>query len=392
MQDRRVVEVRDMDEFRVTSTSLRSADVDDFPLRETTTTRLVFRAELVENPKDPDAGVRGWLVYQRKTSTGLWEDLTEEKLSQLRAGDGIKLLLKSGEVKTLYDYLSGLYQVHRRDGVPMGEVTYVQGTGLLRDIVRMEADVLRNVVNAEQELGTALLGRLLRWALETDQLPAVLDYLTATDSRAVLHLGAAVNLKALQQALDEWRVNRNSTDEEKWQELFTKHSFVLEQIFSVPTVVVQGKAYVGGKITANTHGNIVDFLVRQSSTGNAGLIEIKTPGTDLLGPVYRTGIYNISRELSGAIMQVLNYRHTLTSEAAHLSQSNGLDFRCFEPKCYIIAGNVENELDDNDKKRSFELLRNSLTHVTIVSYDELFDRLERLVTVLSEVGEDSNGN
>lgn len=74
---------------------------------------------------------------------------------------------------------------------------------------------------------------------------------------------------------------------------------------------MKGKAYVGGKSVLNTGGNIVDFLVKNYLTNNAALVEIKTPGTRLLGRLYRSGVYNPSDELSGSLMQVLNYRSSL---------------------------------------------------------------------------------
>ena len=76
--------------------------------------------------------------------------------------------------------------------------------------------------------------------------------------------------------------------------------YVLEQVFSWPVTIVNEKAYVGGKAVDNKGGGLVDFLVKNQLTNNVALIEIKTPGTELLSKnEYRNGVYNLSEELTG---------------------------------------------------------------------------------------------
>ena len=52
-----------------------------------------------------------------------------------------------------------------------------------------------------------------------------------------------------------------------------------------------------------------------------------------------------------------------------------------EPRCVVIAGNSA-ELSGQHMKENFELQRERMQGVTIITYDELFLRLERLVTLL----------
>jgi len=87
------------------------------------------------------------------------------------------------------------------------------------------------------------------------------------------------NLRAV---LEVWRTNEDNPDEEFWQDVFSKHAYVLSQLFAYPVAIIRGKAYVGGKRYDNLHGNLVDFLGRVPSSGSAVLIEIKTPRTPLL--------------------------------------------------------------------------------------------------------------
>lgn len=56
------------------------------------------------------------------------------------------------------------------------------------------------------------------------------------------------------------------------------------------------------------------------------------------------------------------------------------------PSCVVLIGNYGAELDSSAKRRSFELYRSSLSGVSVVTYDELFDRLKKILEVLRGEG------
>jgi Domain of unknown function (DUF4263) len=154
-------------------------------------------------------------------------------------------------------------------------------------------------------------------------------------------------------------------------------------MFSFPVIVLEGKAYVGGKNFSNKGGNIVDFLCANGLTRNAALIEIKTPKTKLLGSQYRGDIYNVSTELSGSVLQASNYKKSLLQNYNSItSHEEELFFNVFNPKSIIIMGNIQSELVDQRKKKSFELFRTGLSDVQVITYDELFGKVEFLVALL----------
>lgn len=132
-------------------------------------------------------------------------------------------------------------------------------------------------------------------------------------------------------------------------------------------VVLKGKAYVGGKGIENTGGNLVDFLMANDFTRNALLIEIKTPMTPLLGPLYRGDIHNISSELSDAVQQSSNYRQQLSQNYHSLAASSSHEFHAFNPPSLVIAGCNE-ELAGPEKTKAFELYRNGLKDVQIITF------------------------
>jgi DNA polymerase III delta subunit len=104
---------------------------------------------------------------------------------------------------------------------------------------------------------------------------------------------------------------------------------------------------------------------------------------------YRNGIYNVSTELSGGVMQVLNYRDSLSKERNFLLDDVG-EADSFDPKCVVIIGHARNELKDKEKRKSFELFRRQLSDVEVITYDELFDRTKRLVQTLEGVANDDD--
>lgn len=139
-------------------------------------------------------------------------------------------------------------------------------------------------------------------------------------------------------------------------------------------VVIKGKAYVGGKEYDNKHGNLVDFLARIPSSGNAVLIEIKNPTAPLLGAKYRDDVFPPSRELVGAISQAIHYRESLM-DAPTVRQ--GAELSSSEPRCVVMIG-CRDELADDFRKRAFERFRERLLGVTVITFDEFFERIRNL--------------
>src|ERR1700676_1064376 len=107
--------------IKLRSTSRSSAQGDDITLRENEKTWLVFRPEVVENPNDPNASVKGTFIFRVKKPSGDWADYKTLNLNRLRDGEWIKLELKSGEVRTLFTELDRHYELHKQYGIVPGE-------------------------------------------------------------------------------------------------------------------------------------------------------------------------------------------------------------------------------------------------------------------------------
>lgn len=240
---------------------------------------------------------------------------------------------------------------------------------------------MSSLLDANTAIGTFLLAKLLNWAANLDDPTLLINHLVELNPTSLGKLSAAIGLQSLKKALSIWESNANNSDEEFWQKSLAEYSFVLEQVFSWPLSIVNEKAYLGGKSQLNTGANVVDFLMKNRLTQSAALIEIKTPSTRLLGGEYRN-VYNTSKELSGSIMQTLNYKHSLQENFASLTNRLGGLYDSINPQCAVIIGNASVELDDSSKIKSFELFRHQFPGLLVITFDELFNKTRQLISLL----------
>jgi hypothetical protein len=178
-------------------------------------------------------------------------------------------------------------------------------------------------------------------------------------------------------ALNIWSASKNQSDEEFWQLTFKEHSYVLSQVFAVPVVFIGEKAYVGGMTVDRQDAKFVDYLFSAESSRESILVEIKAPTTKLLGGRYRKGVYAPSSELSGAIVQLLSYRTALVSNLTTLNRDASMPLHAFRPRCVLVAGNAETQLNTDERRRAFELFRTACD-AEVITYDELFRKVEIL--------------
>jgi hypothetical protein len=102
----------------------------------------------------------------------------------------------------------------------------------------------------------------------------------------------------------------------------------------------------------------------------------------LLGSKYR-GTYRPSGELSGVVVQVLDYRRTLIAKLVSVADDPGLRLKAFSPRCVAVIGHGRKELDSEKKRTAFELFRSNSKDVEIITYDELFRKLDVLASLFS---------
>lgn len=370
----------------VRSTSLSSAVCGDVVLREKERTRLIFRPELVDNPHDNRNSVKGTFIFQRKSKAEQWEDVTGEKLSHFKAGEGYKLELASAELRQFVGAMNQHYALHKDQGIPRGEVEYILSPKNLSVIIKQ---LLADEGNVQQLVDAGagdLLLPYLQWFTKLDNREQVFDVLRKLDPSSLADIESVVRLSALKRVRAYWEKSKENSTEKFWQDFLKKCAWIFSQVFSYPVIVHQGGAYVGGKTFANSGGKLVDFLVANSVTNNAALIEIKTPKTLLLGKEYRDDVYPFSSELAGAVSQLSNYRNTLV-ENAHTVLANESSLKAFYPKCLLIAGSTTEFQNDSSKVKSFELNRGELRNIEVITFDELFAKVDGLISLFAGADE-----
>lgn len=372
-----------MKTYEMRSTSRSSAGCNPIVLRESDQVRLVFLPTLVDNPVNPKASVDGQFVYQRKQRGSRWQNVTTIPLSTLRAGEGFKLSLHAQELRTLLEGLVPLYQFYKQQGIPRGQKTFVELSPALTKFVTLGHKDLTTLLDTNSEDATTMLLRLVDWLATSSERRGAVEKLVSMAPQQLPTFTALIGLATVKSALDYWKQNRTNDSEEFWQRTLAERAYVLSQVFAYPVIVIGTKAYIGGKQLSNRGGKEVDFLVSMESTEAVILIEIKTPRTPLLAPQYRDGVFPLSREVSGAVAQGLRYRQYFMRQFDSITAELPRRVTLGEPRCLIIAGNSA-ELADRSMRENFELQRERMHGVTIITFDELFLRLERFVALLEE--------
>lgn len=104
-----------------------------------------------------------------------------------------------------------------------------------------------------------------------------IEALAESEPRSLLALKNDIELITLNQLIERYQeMLGKGLTESKWQSFFLENPFILSLAFAVPAMLVQGQAYAGGKRLNGSGGKFSDFLYASASTGNLGLIEIKS--------------------------------------------------------------------------------------------------------------------
>lgn len=201
----------------------------------------------------------------------------------------------------------------------------------------------------------------------------------AKNSPDVLYeLAARIERVTLQEMIAKYKdMLDKRLNETKWQRFFEANTFILSLVFTVPTVFVQETPYVHGKRVDGKGGRFSDFLMRGQGTGNVALIEIKSPETPLL-TTYRVEQPSPSTELVGSITQVLGQRRRLTTGWHNLKgEDDGTlsNAELYSPQAVVLIGKTPTAKPDRE---AFEAFRNAMKDVAVITFDELFLRLQYL--------------
>ncbi|MHB9878230.1 Shedu immune nuclease family protein [Pacificimonas sp. ICDLI1SI03] len=176
-----------------------------------------------------------------------------------------------------------------------------------------------------------------------------------------------------------WTTNQDESLEAFWQKLFSEHAYIFTHLFAADITVIEESAYVGGQRVDGTGARMTDFLLAGGAGKQALIVEIKNPTTKLINKTkYRGSVYSPSSDISGAVVQVNDYLEQLRISMLTDKSLDGRVVTAFHPRRVIIAGDYRS-LKTDEEKRSFEVFRQELKGVDIVTFDEFFNRIKMFV-------------
>ncbi|PCK77664.1 Shedu immune nuclease family protein [Rhizobium sophoriradicis] len=237
-------------------------------------------------------------------------------------------------------------------------------------------------------LAEALVGKIKsgtisrKAALQT--VRASVATIAKTEPTEILSLQREIETVTLKDLIErmEKRIAQKGLTEYDWQSFLSANAFILRLAFGVPALVFEEQLAVGGTRFDGGGGKLADYAIRAGLLGNLAIIEIKRSSTDLVErKAYRGDLHAPSTELSGAVSQVLDQRYRLQMDIKSKKIDSGVfDVYTYAVQCIVIAGLIP---ESEPMRKSFELYRNSLKEVLILTFDELLAKLRALLSFLN---------
>lgn len=226
--------------------------------------------------------------------------------------------------------------------------------------------------------------------LSRDDSRALVKTLTAAapglakDPEQLFQLGETVERVSLQVLIGKFEAQLEKGGKEAdWQKLLDQNPFIVSLVFGYPIVHLASQGAVGGW-RLKRGGKIADYVVKNQLTHAIALVELKTPGMDLVIKDYRRGVPGISAKLTGAVMQVLDQRLQLQKSLSILKDDEDdeqiRNARALGVDCIVIAGRTPK---NSAAIKTFELFRSGLRDVRILTFDELLAKAKGLLDLLS---------
>lgn len=200
----------------------------------------------------------------------------------------------------------------------------------------------------------------------------------------LLALSHEIELLAIEDLIERLEVHiAKKHDEAFWQKFLSDNPFIIRLAFGLPIAIFGEQLAVGGMRFDGSGGKIADYLLRVGAQGNMAIIEIKKPDTELVNNrEYRGGVFAPHKDLTGAVTQVLDQRYQLQMDINNKKVASAqFDVFTYAMQCLVIAGR---ELDDLGHRKSFELFRNGLKDVTVITFSELLLKLKALHAFLTQ--------
>ena len=350
--------------------------------------RYLFIPKLIDNSKNSSKCISWQFIVQKKSKTDLWENYNNLPLNKLAKGQWINLDLSTSSMEIFISYIDELKKLYISEGKydSFGTVrTFVFSNKLDSTDKEIILEMFNKNKSLKEELKKLLNMNLdikdIMGAINSGKitLKEITEGFSKKETSEIFNILQAkiINPKFLEDNFD-------NNDEKFWQQLFNDNPNVITSVIPSVVHIIEEQPYMGGKAIDNKGASIGDFLFK-SGTDNVSIIEIKTPCTNLLGNEYRSGVYSPSKELTGSIVQIRKQKDGFVKEYNSIkiqSMKKGENFSAYDHKSYIIIGNTQ--ILTVEQNESFELFRNSLKDIEIITFNELINKIKILQNYLTE--------
>ena len=179
-----------------------------------------------------------------------------------------------------------------------------------------------------------------------------------------------IDTLAIDRILNEFQTNlSNDISENAWGKYLQKNLFLLDskyvKILPELNVILRG--------SRNADFGMID------TKGYLDIFEIKKPDTPLLSNDTDRGNYYWHKNTVKALVQAEKYLYNAERKASSLAEDikreERIEVKVVKPRAILIIGH-SNQLDNEEKKDDFKVLRKSLKNIDIILYDELLEGLE----------------
>ena len=255
-----------------------------------------------------------------------------------------ELTLKSLELDALIQYISENYKP-----LSLGEGEYISVDSSQSELIEQ----FKSVIKGSEETAKTLIESGI---LSNDVYSAV-NYINKTKS-----------LETFQDMLSK---NLHESD---WQDWFQENKWILGSDFV---------RIVDDRRIDTT--NIADYLM-QSFDSFLDIVEIKKPNDiPFWSNTKDHDNFIPSSALVKAITQCLNYIYSIEQKTNDAAFREQIGCKVVKPRCTLIFGR-SNDWDDGMKK-SFRILNSSYSQLSIMTYDQLFDRAKNILGIKNEFKE-----
>jgi hypothetical protein len=204
------------------------------------------------------------------------------------------------------------------------------------------------------------------------------DFINSESHSSINLLKAVTEIESLKELAADLENAINNTHAESWWQTYVRKNILIIQQGYIKAVEKMNISVGNTKFpdfSLVTHDSYLDIL------------EIKKPSTGLIKLDDSRGNYYWDPEMAKAVIQAENYIANVSkhSDAVrnYLLDEHKISLQVLRPRGIILAGDAR-KFTTQKEKDDFRLLCHGLKNITVLTYDELLNRLTNYIKVLED--------